>query len=216
MPSTQNARRRRSTAAQPLLHAYDWDQGEHFVEESRLGHRRDDLSARIPMGRSHIVRLGIHGGPFGVGHTPEETDDVIVQLLHWPDVGERQQAEQSVTDDLAEALQELGEVAADAEEDGLEVPSLTAFANAERILRAMYRISPRRFAVYPDYDGHITIDARGRNDNIAVVMCDSDGGALCLVTIDNEPRRARYSTARILPDGFIREALRDLGEESPR
>lgn len=226
MPSIQNARRRRFAAAQPLHRANDWDHGEHIVEVSRLGHRRDDLSARIPMGRTRIVRLGIHGGHFGVGHTPltinpldtipatsEETDDVIVQLLHWPDVGETQQAEQSVPDDLAEALQELGEVAADAAEDGLDVPSEVAFTNAERLLRAMYRISPRVYSVYPMPDRYIAIDARGVDGNIAVLMCGSNGEALCLVTINREARRARYSTARELPDGFVREALFALGPE---
>ena len=114
---------------------------------------------------------------------------------------------------LADALQELSEVPADAEADGLELPSAAAFANARRLLEAMYRISPRRYAVYPEPGGYVAIDARGANNGIAVVMCDSDGGALCLVTIDDEPRRARYSTTRKLPDGFIRDALRELGAE---
>ena len=115
--------------------------------------------------------------------------------------------------ELAEAMQELDEAASCAEEDGLGAPSEIAFENARRLLEAMHRISPRRYGVYPDYDGYITIDARGANDSIMVVMCGSDGGALCLATIDNEPRRARYSTARNLPDGFIREALLELGED---
>ena len=112
--------------------------------------------------------------------------------------------------ELREALQELQEVTADAEDDGLEIPSDLAFKNAERSLRAMYRISPRRYGVYPVSGGRIAIDARGPNGRIAVLTCESDGGALCLVTIDGEYRRARYSTARELPDGFVREALAAL------
>lgn len=119
----------------------------------------------------------------------------------------------SIPPELANALRELEQVSADAEEDGLEMPSEAAFANASRLLRAMYRISPRRYGVYPEPGGYIAIDARGANDGIAVVMCDSDGGVLCLVTIGDEPRRARYSTARTLPDGFIRDALRELGAD---
>ena len=88
-----------------------------------------------------------------------------------------------------------------------------AFANAERLLKEMYRISPRRYGVYPEPDGYIAIDARGVNGRIAVVACGSDGEVQCFVTIDNEPRYARHSTARRLPDGFIREALQDLGED---
>ena len=118
--------------------------------------------------------------------------------------------------DLAEALQELAEVTADAEEDELEVPSDVAFDNARSLLKAMYGISPRRYSVYPTSDAYIAIDARGANDGIVVVMCGSDGGVLCLATINKESRRARYSTARKLPDGFIREALSELGEKLPR
>lgn len=114
--------------------------------------------------------------------------------------------------DLAEAMQELNEAETDAEEDGLEVPSKMALDNAERLLKEMYAIAPQRFTVYPVSEGYIAIDARGQgiSGRIAVVMCGSDGGVLCLVTIDGEHRRAHYSSARDLPDGFIREALASL------
>ncbi len=118
--------------------------------------------------------------------------------------------------ELANALQELSEVPADAEEDGLEIPSDLAFNNAKRLLEAMYRISPRQYSIYPVSDGYIAIDTRSANVGITVVMCGSDGGVLCLATINKESRRARYSTASKLPDGFIREALLELGEEPSR
>ena len=124
-----------------------------------------------------------------------------------------QQEALSNSADLEEALLDLQEVTTDAEEEALEIPSKLAFNNAEKLLRAMDRFSPRRYGIYTAPDGYIAIDARGANGRIAVVTCGSDGGVLCLVTIDNEQRRARYSTARQLPDGFIREALQELGEE---
>lgn len=117
---------------------------------------------------------------------------------------------------LQESLKELEEVTAEALEDGLEVPSETAFANARRLLEEMCRISPRHFAVYPDYDGYITLDTRGRHHNIMNVMCDSDGGVLCIVVMDGESRRIRHETAEDLPDEFIREALLGLGERTTR
>ena len=122
----------------------------------------------------------------------------------------RPAAVSTATNDLAEALQELAEAPADAIEDDLEAPAGTAMANAERLLKAMYHISPRRYGVYPAPDGYVAIDARGSNDRIAVVLCGSAGEAACFVTIDGESRRARYATARELPDGFIREALAGL------
>ena len=113
--------------------------------------------------------------------------------------------------ELAEAIAELDDVSAYAEEIEVERPSAAAFENARRLLKAMYRISPRQFSVYPTAGGHIAIDARGTTKgNIAVVSCGSDGSVLCLATIDGEDRRARYATARTLPDGFIREALAAL------
>lgn len=112
--------------------------------------------------------------------------------------------------ELAEALAELDDVADYADEIEVEVPSAAAFDNARRLLKAMYRISPRGFSVYPATGGHIVIDARGANDNIVVVSCGSDGSVLCLATIDGEDRRSWYETARTLPDGFISEALAAL------
>lgn len=113
--------------------------------------------------------------------------------------------------ELAEAIAELDDVAAYAEEIEVETPSGVAFDNARRLLKAMYRIAPRQFSVYPTDGGHIAIDARGTTKgNIAVVSCGSDGSVLCLATIDGEDRRARYATARTLPDGFIKEALAAL------
>ena len=112
--------------------------------------------------------------------------------------------------ELAEAIEELDDVTSYAEEIEVETPSAAAFDNARRLLKAMYRISPRRYSVYPMPDGYIAIDARGGKGRIAVVMCGSDGGVLCLVTVERERRRARYSSARDLPDGFIHEALANL------
>ena len=112
--------------------------------------------------------------------------------------------------ELAEAIEDLDDVTAYAEEIEVETPSAAAFANARRLLKAMYRISPRQFSVYPAAGGYIAIDARGSKGRIATVMCGSDGSVLCLVTIDGNHRRARYSTAHNLPDGFIREALAEL------
>ena len=122
----------------------------------------------------------------------------------------------STADILEESLQELAEVRDYAAEDGLDIPSEIASANAERLLKAMYAISPRRFGVYPAPDGYVAIDARGINDRGMVVLCGSAGEAACFVTIDGERRRARYSTARQLPDSFIRDALADLDAKPTR
>ena len=108
--------------------------------------------------------------------------------------------------DLEYARQELAQVTDDAAEDGLRPPSELAGANAKRLLEAMYRILPRRFVVYPLSDGRIAIQSRRANGRIMVVNCGPDDKSQCFVAIDGVHRRAKYSTAHELPDGFIRKA----------
>ena len=112
--------------------------------------------------------------------------------------------------ELAEAQKKLGRVAEDAREENHQLPSELAFGNARRLLSEMYEISPRFFDIYSMPDGEIAIDAPGGFGQSVTLLCEPDGGALCLVTLGDEHRRARYSTARTLPDGFVREALAEL------
>ena len=111
---------------------------------------------------------------------------------------------------LTEALYDLRNARDEAREEGFPVPSDTALQNAEVLLKEVYGISPRRFEVYPTPDGEIAIDAPGGPGRSVLLLCGSEGGALCLVNMSGDHRRARYSTTEILPDGFVREALNEL------
>ncbi|MCY3831127.1 MAG: hypothetical protein OXF89_18525 [Rhodospirillaceae bacterium] len=112
--------------------------------------------------------------------------------------------------DLRDALRDLQDVVAEASEEQFPVPSEAALANARRLLPEMYRISPRRYEVYPTPDGEIAVDAPGGHGRSVVILCNSEGGALCLVNMNGAHRRAHYSNAGRLPDGFVREALAEL------
>lgn len=112
--------------------------------------------------------------------------------------------------ELNDALHELREAKGEACDEGFPLPSDIALENAERLLREMYEISPRRFEVYPTPDGEIAIDAPDGQGRAVILLCDSEGGALCLVNLNGNHRRARYSTTETLPDGFVHEALGDL------
>ena len=117
--------------------------------------------------------------------------------------------------DLTDALVDLDDVFDAAREEGIPEPSKLAFENAGRLLKAMYRISPRRFDVYPAADGYIAIDGRGGYGRAVAMMCGSAGDAVCLVTIDGERRRAHYATTSGLPDDFVRQVLRELKNGLP-
>ena len=107
-------------------------------------------------------------------------------------------------------LIELSVVKDEAREEGFPIPTDLASKNANRLLKEIFRLSRRRFEVYPMPDGEIAIDASDGQGSSVLLLCDSVGGALCLVNMGGKHRRARYSSADALPDGFVREALAEL------
>ena len=201
MASAQRLAARRGGSGRFLPLGHDWHDEEAITALAVERYRKKREAAH------GSTRVGIHTTVYTADH----------DLIEWPVKTEHPERTRPAPTvplpmpaELAEAIEDLDDVTAYAEEIEVETPSAAAFDNARRLLRAMYRISPRQFSVYPAAGGHIAIDARGTKGNIVVVSCGSDGSVLCLVTIDGEDRRARYATARTLPDGFISEALAAL------
>ena len=118
--------------------------------------------------------------------------------------------------ELRDALGDLDEVVAEAREEAYPVPSDAALSNARRLLIAMYKISPQRFEVYPTPDSEVAIHTPSGPGCSVLLLCDSEGGAVCLVNMNGKHRRARYSETSLLPDGFVREALEELALRDER
>ena len=112
--------------------------------------------------------------------------------------------------DLRDALDDARAVESEAIEEGFPIPSALALANSRKLLPLLYGIRPCRFEVYPTPDGEVAIDARWQAGSSLLLLCDSQGGALCLVNNHGDNRRASYSNTALLPDGFVREALIEL------
>lgn len=112
--------------------------------------------------------------------------------------------------DLLAALEDFCQAPREAREEGYPIPSDLALANARFLLRAVFKCARRRYEVYPTPDGEIAIDASGGHGRSVLLLCESDGGVLCLVNINGKLRRARFSDALRLPDGFVREALDEM------
>ena len=129
--------------------------------------------------------------------------------------------EESLPALLANALRDLQEINDEADEEGIEPPSEPAMADADRLIRAIYDILPRQYLVELLPEGVIAITVPGGlscplgtvKRRSVMLLCESDGGALCSVNMNGEHRRKRYSNANQLPDRFLREALSELGQE---
>lgn len=116
--------------------------------------------------------------------------------------------------ELQASLADLDDVIKEAHEEGFPPPSKETIELAERLLRGMYGLRPCRFEVYPTQDGEVTLHAAGPPGNSVRVLCRAAEGVLCLVNLDGrQHRRAAYKprATAALPDGFLREALADLG-----
>ena len=119
----------------------------------------------------------------------------------------------------SEALQEIEDIVRVASESGYELPDQKAIDNAIRLLHAI----PSDFhliqngvdipepMVYPTQDREVAIHMSRELGQSVIVLCDSNGGMLCLAGIDGNRRRAYYRKAQQHVDGFLRDALRDLG-----
>ena len=114
---------------------------------------------------------------------------------------------------LAEALRDLSEINDEAEEEGIAPPSELAIANADRLLRATYDILPRQYLVELLPERVIAITIPGGFRRSVMLLCESDGGALCSVNMNGKHRRKRYPHTDQLPDTFLREALSELRRE---
>ena len=125
----------------------------------------------------------------------------------------KQSSEDAKEEDLADALRDLQKINDEDEEEGMPPPSELAIANADRLIREIYDILPRQYLVELLPEGVIAITIPGGFRCSVMLLCESEGGALCSINMNGEHRRKRYPHADQLPDRFLREALSELGRE---
>lgn len=132
--------------------------------------------------------------------TPEQVQAAVTSIESLP------------TADLRASLCDLDNAVEEAAEEGFPEPSRLALTSARSLLQDLYRLRPSRLEVYPTPDGEIAVVVPGGHGRSVLVLCDSQGGALCSVNLNGCHRRARYDTATMLPDGFVRDAIAELDE----
>ncbi len=115
---------------------------------------------------------------------------------------------------LSEALADLHEVREEADEKEFTAPSDLAIENAEHLLKAMYRILPWRYEVYPMSYGKVAIDAANGQGASVIALCESDGGAMWLSNLKSGQGGNHYKSADDLPDASLRDALLELRRDT--
>ena len=96
-------------------------------------------------------------------------------------------------------------------EDGHAKPSEEVIGEARRIVSRMLRLWPREYDVYPMDDQRVAVEVDGGYGRRMMLLCEPGGSALCVVTVERVSRRARYEDSKSLPDGFMLDALKDMG-----
>ena len=93
--------------------------------------------------------------------------------------------------DLRLALQELGEVADWARDEGEVVPNELALDNATLVMKGIFWSSPQRFDVY-SLNGDVVIDSEAVGSSFVMVLCKNDGRITTLVNTDGKRLRKDY------------------------
>ena len=101
-------------------------------------------------------------------------------------------------------------------EDEHAVPPEEVIGEARRIVSRMLRLWPREYDVYPMDHQRVAVEVDGGFGRRVMLLCEPGGSALCIVTVDRVSRRARYEDSSGLPDGFMLDALKDMGSRNTR
>ena len=142
--------------------------------------------------------------PFGI--EPLHVVSVDLSLLYdWFPVSVGQTGETEVEEVsaswLPEALEELDEAPAEAEEEGYRQVTDLAAGNARKLLNDLARRVVRAPMVHSTPEGGIAIDFRNPDKDAAVlILCEPDGEGVCFHDIENERGRIRYSDTKNLLD----------------
>ena len=111
---------------------------------------------------------------------------------------------------LQAAVAELDNVVVEARDEGFKEPSKQAIENARKLLADMLYQYAKPVEVFPTEERDVHIHAQAGFRRSVTVICESGGSALCLVNLNGRHRRAFYSSADQLPDGFLREGLAEI------
>lgn len=118
--------------------------------------------------------------------------------------------------ELKDAIQELNELNEEAIEYDIQMPPSEVSDTVERLLKSMYNVLPIRPVVELLSDSSIAIRMIGPKGNSVTTIVEANGETIVIVRLDGKTdRRAWYTEATSLIDGFIEDALNSLRKAIP-
>ena len=141
---------------------------------------------------------------------PPKPDPKVSEPLTGYAEAVEQAVEARADPDVVASFEEFDELDEDAVQMEMEPPSRAVKQTAKRILTELTREFPRYYAVSPDEDGGIAIEAVGEAGRV-LVICDKAGVA-CFTIINGKNVRIRYDheASNDLLDDFIRSKMEKL------
>ncbi len=111
------------------------------------------------------------------------------------------------------AYADLDSLDEESRDEGFEPCSELAKDNARRLLLALSHEDRPAPAIYPTSDREVAIMFNRAGDgNAVLILCASNGEVACFASIRGSNRRARYDSARGLPDAIILDQLQQQNE----
>ena len=86
------------------------------------------------------------------------------------------------------------------------IPAGDVRAEAKRLVQRLRWYLPPDTDVYAN-KGKVVIELYGKRGHRFSIQCEPGGSALCIISVPNQSRHARYTDSRTLPDGFVKDGL---------
>ena len=112
---------------------------------------------------------------------------------------------------LEDSLNDLEEVLTLAKEEESPTPPQHIISNAQRLLKNLYSITPRKYMVYLMPDGAIAVDTRGVGTDGALITLNDNGTVCCSGEKDGRDWHLDYIDSNPLDDPNLLKELNELG-----
>ena len=100
------------------------------------------------------------------------------------------------------------------EEEGFEFFTETARKNARQIVNTIYEKFPEHeYYIYPTEDREIAIDCNPYKGKGILILCDSDDGIACFVTLEGRNHRFRYDSICDFSYDLLWKTFEEFNEE---